>query len=321
MAVTDIKNALHAKFTQWKLTLFALIAFYYCRKHKDLLSFLLSKMFGFGSAELTSAKETVPLRLKNPADKKHVPLKDLVQSVMEPVRLNPLMFTLTGHLQTMWVATGRGRDASIHYKRRIFVSDHATYPGEFSVDFVVPTPATPEPRDRKLPPRTHLFAQDEWQDFIDADSSAPLLITLHGLSGGSHEQYVRQCLQTFTGKAGGWQALVINARGCCYTRVTGKELFNARATWDIRQFVKWARQQWPKRRMFAMGFSLGANILCNYIGEEGEACELEAGVLVGNPWNLDVSNAILCSSYIGLHVYQAAMGAGLRKLFERFVFH
>lgn len=146
------------------------------------------------------------------------------------------------------------------------------------------------------------------------------MIVLHGLSGGSHEQYVRHALASLTTDSGGYAAVVINARGCCYSSITTPVLFNARATWDIRQFVAWARKQWPERKLYAMGFSLGANILANYLGEEGDKCVIEAAMLIGNPWNLDVSNAMLCRTTIGMHVYQRAMGSGLKKVFERFVF-
>jgi predicted alpha/beta-fold hydrolase len=98
------------------------------------------------------------------------------------------------------------------------------------------------------------------------------LICLHGLSGGSYETYVRHVLaplveETPLGKkAGGlsggeWEALVVNSRGCAGSRITNSFLYNARATWDVRQTVKWAREKWPRRRLFGVGFSLGANIL------------------------------------------------------------
>jgi predicted alpha/beta-fold hydrolase len=82
--------------------------------------------------------------------------------------------------------------------------------------------------------------------------------------------------------------------------------------------VNWAREKWPERRLFGAGFSLGANILTNYMAEEGNACPLEAAVLVSNPWNLEVANSHLKSTWIGKEIYSATMGKGLRKLFERY---
>jgi predicted alpha/beta-fold hydrolase len=275
-------------------------------------------MFGSGTIEYTSANETVSLLLKPDSPsavdgEKQISLLQLAKSTIPPCNLNPLLFN--GHLQTMWVTSGQAEDVPIHYKRRIFQSDYATYPGQFTVDFIVDPPAEPLPRDKTLPPRTHNFTEDEFKDFTETDDDSPIIIGMHGISGGSHEQYIRHMLRPLTQK--GWSACVINARGCAWSKITTPHLFNARATWDVRQLVKWFKATWPNRKLYIIAFSLGANILTNYLGEEGEACQIEAAIVVGNPWNLDVANSALESSWIGLNVYLAAMGTWLKKLFER----
>jgi len=62
---------------------------------------------------------------------------------------------------------------------------------------------------------------------------------------------------------GDWECLVVNSRGCAGSKITNSILYNARATWDVRQVVKWCRQRWPDRPLFGIGYSLGANILTN----------------------------------------------------------
>jgi len=37
--------------------------------------------------------------------------------------------------------------------------------------------------------------------------------------------------------------------------------------------------------MYAVGFSLGANLLTKYLGEEGEKCFLVGASVVSNPWD------------------------------------
>lgn len=63
--------------------------------------------------------------------------------------------------------------------------------------------------------------------------------------------------------SGKWEACVINSRGCAEHKITSGILFNARATWDVRQMVTWLRKMYPNRPLFGIGFSLGANILTN----------------------------------------------------------
>lgn len=190
------------------------------------------------------------------------PLPALAQSVIPPCRLHPLLFN--GHLQTMWTAV---KDAGppIYYKRRIFESTHALYPGQFTVDFVVPKPApgagsgsASDATDPTLPERTTHYTAGESAGLGSTDAM-PMLVCLHGLSGGSHEVYLREVLAPIT--AAGWEACVVNSRGCAQSKITTPRLFNARSTWDLRQTVKWLREKFPNRPLYAVGYSLGANML------------------------------------------------------------
>jgi hypothetical protein len=278
-------------------------------------------MFGSAAIDFVAADETIPFVLKNtdpggdPSVKAQISLLDLAKSTTPPCSLNPLLFN--GHLHTAYAGTRGTEDVEIHYKRRVWESDNVAYPGQFTVDFVIDRPEPPLERDRSLPPRTHNFSEQEFADLQAADDESPMLVVLHGLSGGSHEQYLRHALRPLVYGKGGWSACVVNARGCSWSKVTTPWMFNARATWDIRQVVKWLRKTWPRRRLYAVGYSLGANILCNYLGEEGENCKIEAAVLVCNPWNLDVANTLLRTTWIGENIYLARMGQWMKKLFER----
>lgn len=42
-------------------------------------------------------------------------------------------------------------------------------------------------------------------------------------------------------------------------------------------------------------------------------------MFVGNPWDLDVGNAHLNSTFMGKHVYNKAMGTNLTKIVEQYV--
>ena len=173
----------------------------------------------------------------------------------------------------------------IHYKRRVFEAEDPKFAGHFAVDFVTAPPQDGDEAGEGLkedpmgighhrfPPRTTYFTNKEFEN-LQSEDTKPLLITLHGLSGGSFEVYLRHVLaplvaQTSEGEnAGGlsggdWEALVVNSRGCAGSKITSSILYNARATWDVRQVVKWCRKTWPKRPLFAIGYSLGANILAN----------------------------------------------------------
>lgn len=259
-----------------------------------------------GHAKTSFTHHESPLLLTSKSGSKQL-LVDLVKEITPPCRLNPLLFN--GHLQTMWTSV---KDAGppIHYKRKVFQSSHEVYAGEYVVDFVVPEES---PNDDSLPERTTYFTEEE-ETAIGSPDAKPMLVCLHGLTGGSHEVYLRQVVAPVT--ASGWEACVITARGCAMSKITTPQLFNARATWDVRQTVKWLRETFPNRPLYGVGFSLGANILTTYLGEEGAACELKAAVACSNPWNLELSHHALMRTYLGREIYSRTMGGNMMKLFR-----
>ncbi|KAF6241515.1 hypothetical protein HO173_000225 [Letharia columbiana] len=266
------------------------------------------RLFGYAKTSFYHHDSPLSLPTKNTkTGEQPTNLLDLCKHVTPICRLNPLLFN--GHLQTFWTAV-KSQDIPIYYKRRLFSAEEPQFAGTFAVDFAVnPYEGT----DESLPPRTTYYNDGEFEEIGSMDTK-PMLVTLHGLSGGSHEIYLRHVLRPIVDA--GWEACVVNSRGCAKSKITTGVLYNARATWDVRQVVKWLRRTFPNRPLFGIGYSLGANILVNYLGEEGESCMLNAAVICSNPWNLEAGNLALQRTWLGSEVYSKTMGTSMKKLFE-----
>ena len=221
------------------------------------------------TAPSSSASQT-----SQPADT--IPFSTFVERLLPSCNLTPFLFN--GHLQTIWTALRRKDDVPIYYKRRTFHSNDPDYEGCFAVDFVVPRSEWESSTgEAGVMPLTRLFTESEWATGPIGQGSQdtkPMLVVLHGLSGGSHEVYLREVLYPLVTptakqnpyseyKPGGWEAVVVNSRGCAGSKITSDVLYNARATWDVRQVINWLREKFPNRPLFGVGFSLGANILGN----------------------------------------------------------
>ncbi|KAI4109879.1 MAG: hypothetical protein LQ345_007054 [Seirophora villosa] len=190
----------------------------------------------------------------------------------------------------------------VYYKRKIFDAECSAYRGTFAVDFVVPPYTESDPT---LPPRTTHFS-DEEMGKVGSDDGKPMLVTLHGLTGGSHEAYLRHLLHALYTE--GWEACVVNARGCARSKITSEVFFNARATWDVRQLVKWLRNTFPNRPLFAIGYSLGGCILVNVRSiTDSQAAPIHH--LVGR-------SLALQRTWLGLNAYSKSMARNLKGLFE-----
>jgi uncharacterized protein len=212
---------------------------------------------GRASVRFTQSSQSVSLQMK---DGSKVDFATLCKNITPPCWLNPLL--LNGNMQTFWTTT-QLEAPEIYYRRKVFQADKKPYAGSFAVDFVS------EPHDEadsSLPPRTAYFTDDQFAKYGSSDRR-PMLIVMHGLSGGSHEVYLRHAIGALVLGEGRWEACVVTSRGCANSQVTSGVLFNGRATWDVRQVVRWARETFPNRPLFGLGFSLGANILTNVRAE------------------------------------------------------
>ncbi|TVY60745.1 putative esterase [Lachnellula suecica] len=263
-----------------------------------------------GHAKTTFTHSPTTLNLKK-KDGTSTDLLAVCQESTPPCRLNPFLFN--GHVQTMLTAV-KVDGPPVYYKRKIFEAEDPAYAGSFAVDFVV---RKYEGVDNTLPIRTTYFKDEEFEGIASTDTR-PMLVVLHGLSGGSYEIYLKHVIEPLIDAEGDrrWEACVINSRGCAMHKITSGILYNARATWDTRMMVKWLRKTFPNRPLFGIGFSLGANILTNYIGEEGSNCMLKAAVVCSNPWNLEVGSMALQRTWLSREIYSKTMAANMKRLIE-----
>ncbi|KHN46491.1 Embryogenesis-associated protein EMB8 [Glycine soja] len=151
--------------------------------------------------------------------------------------------------------------------------------------------------DRRLPP------------------DSPLLILLPGLTGGSGDAYVRHMLVRARSK--GCRVVVFNSRGCGDSPVTTPQFYSASFLGDMREVVSHVTGRYPNANVYAIGWSLGANILVRYLGQESHNCPLSGAVSLCNPFNLVVADEDFRKGFN--IIYDKALSKALRKIFNKHV--
>ncbi|ORX62721.1 AB-hydrolase YheT [Hesseltinella vesiculosa] len=146
----------------------------------------------------------------------------------------------------------------------------------------------------------------------------PMVVFLHGLTGGSHESYIRGVIDKLTDVADQYQTVVINNRGCGFSELRTDQLYSGIYTEDVRRAFTYLHGRLkPGVPMIAIGFSLGANILCNYLGQEGDRTPVSAAISVANPFDFTKTAHCLESSTFHRNVYSSAMATNLKNLYQR----
>jgi len=163
-------------------------------------------------------------------------------------------------------------------------------------------------------------------DFVDLDwlnkpatgSTKPVVAMFHGLGGSSQSHYTRTLMQLVQRK--NWHAVVMNFRGCSGRENNNSRLYHSGETGDAGFFLDWLKQQYPMLPVYAVGFSLGGNMLLKLAGEAGAGLSLNALVSVSAPIKLDESTRYMVSGVS--RFYQLYLLRSLKKkLLTKFKHH
>eukprot|EP00262_Sarcandra_glabra_P002106 TRINITY_DN12365_c0_g1_i1.p1 TRINITY_DN12365_c0_g1~~TRINITY_DN12365_c0_g1_i1.p1 ORF type:complete len:375 (-),score=31.63 TRINITY_DN12365_c0_g1_i1:252-1376(-) len=155
-------------------------------------------------------------------------------------------------------------------------------------------------------------------DWVSGDErtlpvESPVLILLPGLTGGSGDTYVRHML--VRARSNGWRVVVFNSRGCADSPVTTPQFYSASFIEDLCQVVNHVRNRYPKSNLYAIGWSLGANILVRYLGQESHCCPLSGAVSLCNPFNLVIADEDFRKGFN--IIYDKALSRALCKIFKK----
>ena len=129
------------------------------------------------------------------------------------------------------------------------------------------------------------FIDLDWQHTPDNDPSLPLTVLLHGLTGSSDSHYVLGLQQALA--AQGWPSVAVNWRGCSGEVNRLPRSYHSGASDDLTEVLSHLAAQWPLGPRYAVGYSLGGNVLLKYLGEHGSGALLQAAVAVSVPYRLD----------------------------------
>jgi len=141
----------------------------------------------------------------------------------------------------------------------------------------------------KTKPRYHrLWLETDDHEYVALDvscpaqghsSEKPLYLVLHGLNGGSQEEYVVE----FTNRrnAEGSTVVVMVARGLMDLPIKGWNIFHGARVTDVHTAALALRKvTQPNQILASVGYSMGAIILSNYVARIGTKCPLDAAMAI-----------------------------------------
>ncbi|GAA3549218.1 hydrolase [Zobellella aerophila] len=140
-------------------------------------------------------------------------------------------------------------------------------------------------------------------DFVDLawglprlPDTSPLVVLFHGLEGCVQSHYAKGMMAAV--HARGWQPLLMHFRGCSGVPNRTLTAYHSGATEDPHYLLQRLASHFPGRPLAAIGYSLGGNMLVNYLAEHRD-------------------NPLCCAAVISAPLHLAACAERIDQGFSR----
>ncbi|KAH9757949.1 AB hydrolase-1 domain-containing protein [Citrus sinensis] len=212
------------------------------------------------------------------------------------------------HIQTAFLHFF-GRPPCFSYRRQLFrLSDG----GMIALDWLMGSTGNYTVIDKVLAILDNSAGPGDFfhaNNFISKDDTTPIAIVIPGLTSDSAASYIRHLV--FNTAKRGWNVVVSNHRGLGGVSITSDCFYNAGWTEDAREVIEYLHHEYPKAPLFAIGTSIGANILVKYLGEEGEKTPVAGAAAICSPWDLLIGDRFIGRRLIQ-KIYDRALTIGLQ---------
>ena len=108
---------------------------------------------------------------------------------------------------------------------------------------------------------------------VNQEGDTPVVVVLHGLESNPDGPLVIKMAEAFHDK--GFTCCLVAFRGCTGEENQTPGAYHVGFTKDVKQVTQYLKEQYPNKKIYLSGFSLGGNVALKYLGELGEKAEAE----------------------------------------------
>ncbi len=130
------------------------------------------------------------------------------------------------------------------------------------------------------------FVECYWYNRADTDKGRPIVTLFHGLEGSFQSPYIQKVMQSL--KKEGFSSVLMHFRGCSLKENLLPRSYHSGDTSDAREWIEYLSKKYTLSTLFAVGYSLGANMLLKLLAQYSDKSPLRACVAVSAPMLLDV---------------------------------
>ena len=162
------------------------------------------------------------------------------------------------------------------------------------------------------------FLEPYWHNKPDSKSQTPIVILFHGLAGSFDSPYIQGAMIELAKH--GFASVIMHFRGCAKEENLLPRSYHSGETGDALTWIDSLSKCYPNSKLFAVGYSLGGNMLLKLLGEQRSKVPLTAAISVSAPLELDTcANAMMQGfSKLYQHILLKDLNISLEKKFQKF---
>lgn len=148
-----------------------------------------------------------------------------------------------------------------------------------------------------------------------AAAGMPNVLLLHGLEGSVASHYVGGIVASAA--AIGWGVTLMVFRGCGSTPNTARRFYHSGETSDVGFVYAVLRERFASSPWYAIGVSLGGNVLLKWLGETGESSSIAAAAAISVPFDLEAGARTISRGFARIYdrnFLRTLRAKALRKL-------
>ncbi|MDA3909295.1 MAG: alpha/beta fold hydrolase, partial [Sulfurimonas sp.] len=130
------------------------------------------------------------------------------------------------------------------------------------------------------------FIECYWYNKRAANNNRPIVLLFHGLTGSYKSPYILGMMRELD--VNKYDSVVVHFRSSSGVMNKKPNSYHSGKTDDAMEFLDTLQKKYIDSKIFAIGYSLGGNVLLKLLGELSDSSPITAAVSVSAPMQLDI---------------------------------
>lgn len=130
------------------------------------------------------------------------------------------------------------------------------------------------------------FIECYWYNKRETNSNKPIVLLFHGLTGSYKSSYILGTMRELDKNS--YNSVLVHFRSSSGVMNRKPNSYHSGKTDDAMEFIKSLKDRFTDSKIFAIGYSLGGNVLLKMLGEMADASPIHAAISISAPMQLDI---------------------------------